>query len=137
MGTIFITARGTVGKTVLASRNMAMSQSCYAICGKEVPNVWVFYALRNSIEELKKKSHGAVFDTIIMETFTHLLIVKPPTPLMEMFVQTVRPCLSLILNCSKKQEVLRKTRDLLLPKLISGQLDVEHIDIDVGEPVTA
>ena len=27
--------------------------------------------------------------------------------------------------------------DLLLPKLISGQLDVEHLDIEVGEPVTA
>jgi len=27
------------------------------------------------------------------------------------------------------------TRDLLLPKLISGQLDVEELDIDAGEPL--
>jgi type I restriction enzyme S subunit len=32
-------------------------------------------------------------------------------------------------NCN-----LRQTRDLLLPKLISGQLDVEDLDIDIGEP---
>ena len=31
---------------------------------------------------------------------------------------------------------LRTTRDLLLPKLISGQLDVEDLDIETGEAVT-
>lgn len=30
---------------------------------------------------------------------------------------------------------LRRTRDLLLPKLISGELDVEHLDIDTGDPL--
>ena len=32
----------------------------------------------------------------------------------------------------RKIETLRKIRDLLLPKLISGQIDVEHLDIDTG-----
>lgn len=32
-----------------------------------------------------------------------------------------------------KNDNLRKTRDLLLPKLISGQLDVENLDIETGE----
>ena len=37
-----------------------------------------------------------------------------------------------------KNSNLRKTRDLLLPKLISGQLDVEDLEIDIGEqPVEA
>jgi type I restriction enzyme S subunit len=34
---------------------------------------------------------------------------------------------------NQKNDNLRKTRDLLLPKLISGQIDVENIDIDTGE----
>ena len=33
----------------------------------------------------------------------------------------------------KKNKILRATRDLLLPKLVSGQLDVEDLDIDAGE----
>ena len=37
---------------------------------------------------------------------------------------------------SEKNHSLRKTRDLLLPKLISGQLDVEDLDIDTGEAVS-
>ena len=35
----------------------------------------------------------------------------------------------------RKNDILRTTCDLLLPKLISGQLDVEDLDIDLGEPV--
>jgi type I restriction enzyme S subunit len=35
----------------------------------------------------------------------------------------------------KEEPKLRRTRDLLLPKLISGQLDVEELDIDIGEPL--
>ena len=34
---------------------------------------------------------------------------------------------------NQKKDNLRKTRDLLLPKLISGQIDVENLDIDIGE----
>jgi type I restriction enzyme S subunit len=37
-----------------------------------------------------------------------------------------------------KNSIVRQTRDLLLPKLISGQLDVEDVDIEIGEqPVEA
>jgi len=38
-------------------------------------------------------------------------------------------------NCliwQKKNQVLRQTRDLLLPKLISGELDVSDLDIKTG-----
>lgn len=40
-------------------------------------------------------------------------------------------------NLRKKNENLRTTRDLLLPRLISGKLDVEDIDIDVGMTAAA
>jgi type I restriction enzyme S subunit len=38
-----------------------------------------------------------------------------------------------MLNLRLKNEALRTTRDLLLPKLISGELDVEDLDIEVRE----
>ena len=36
-------------------------------------------------------------------------------------------------NLVQKNVILRQTRDLLLPKLISGELDVSELDIDIGE----
>jgi type I restriction enzyme S subunit len=42
----------------------------------------------------------------------------------------------LIFNLTRKIENLRQTRDLLLPRLISGEIDVENLDINTG-PIAA
>lgn len=133
--TVFITARGTVGKTVLTADSMAMSQSCYAVAGKEYPPSFILMTLRRYIEELKKKSHGAVFDTIIKDTFIQLKVLCPSTGVVTHYCKIMSPLFDQILALSKKQQVLRRTRDLLLPKLISGELDVEAVDIETGEPL--
>ena len=62
-------------------------------------------------------------------------LAVPPAKVQEMFVFQVRPLMDAIHVLGKKTEVLRSTRDLLLPKLISGQLDVEDLDIDTLEPL--
>jgi len=43
--------------------------------------------------------------------------------------------LRLIISLKLKNQVLQKTRDLLLPKLISGEVDVSELDIKVPEEV--
>jgi type I restriction enzyme S subunit len=49
------------------------------------------------------------------------------------FTATVLPIFREREVLGRKTEILRHTRDLLLPKLMSGQLDVENLDIDTGE----
>jgi type I restriction enzyme S subunit len=53
-----------------------------------------------------------------------------------MYNSLAEPAFDLIENLSKRNASLRQTRDLLLPKLISGQLDVEDLDIETGETLT-
>ena len=123
--TVFITARGTVGKLALASGDMAMNQSCYALKARSgYGQVFLYLATQGVVSELKAKSHGAVFDTIIMDTFRLMQIVKPPVELAAQLDGLVRPLFDLSLTLSRKNANLRATRDLLLQKLISGELDV-------------
>lgn len=64
-----------------------------------------------------------------------LPILLPPHQLLEMFDEVAEPLLGGLFNLAKKNNVLRRTRDLLLPKLISGELDVSELDIDMeGAP---
>ena len=51
------------------------------------------------------------------------------------FDEVALPCFDERQLLIKKNDILRTTRDLLLPKLISGKLDVEDLDIDVGQPL--
>ncbi|MGH9437047.1 MAG: restriction endonuclease subunit S [Terriglobia bacterium] len=127
--TVFITARGTVGKVVLTSRDMAMNQSCYALRGKPgINQLALFLLTRHCAERLRKKAHGAVFDSITVETFQKLKVARPPCELLERLECLIRPHFAQSLNLLKRNSNLRTTRDLLLPKLISGEIPVEAAD---------
>jgi type I restriction enzyme S subunit len=57
-----------------------------------------------------------------------------PTPnVLRFFSQTIEPIFHLLNLLKRKNDVLRQTRDLLLPKLISGELDVSELDITIPE----
>ena len=55
--------------------------------------------------------------------------VSPPQPLIEQFNQLVCPIIAQMQLLTKKNANLRRTRDLLLPRLISGDVDVSELEI--------
>jgi type I restriction enzyme S subunit len=55
---------------------------------------------------------------------------KPPLDITERFDATVTSFYDSIENLHQRNEVLKQTRDLLLPKLISGEVAVEELDIE-------
>jgi len=129
--TIFITARGTVGKVVIAGKEMAMNQSCYALKGiNRNPNIYVFFVARNHSDHFRKNSGGATFSTIIVDTFRRTKVLLPASEVISLFCDSISPLLRSMKILIKKCRILSATRDLLLPKLISGELripDAERI----------
>jgi type I restriction enzyme S subunit len=118
--TVFISARGTVGKLNLAHRPMAMSQSCYALVGKgHVSQFFMFCTLQESIEHLKQHAVGAVFDAIVVDTFKLIPFTVPPAPNVRLFEETVAPLFRQVGNLLEHDQKLRAARDLLLPRLMS------------------
>ena len=76
-------------------------------------------------------------ETIIGTTVAHLgkrhleeiWIVEPPPPLLAAATQHFQPMFELEMNLRKQIRILREARDLLLPRLVSGELDVSEIDL--------
>ena len=58
-------------------------------------------------------------------------IVVPSIEYCDKFGELLRPIYEMLNHFESKNQALRKTRDLLLPRLISGRLDVEELDIEV------
>lgn len=128
--TIFITARGTVGNCVMNVVPMAMSQTSYALLGKNnLPQYYVFYLTLSMVTSLKQQATGAVFDTIVVDTFRKQKVMLPSKPIIEKFMGVVAPMLEQLKALQQKNEKLKQSRDLLLARLISGKLPVEGLDI--------
>jgi type I restriction enzyme S subunit len=123
--TLFISARGTVGKLNLASRPMARSQSCYALIGKgNISQLFLFCALKEAIEQFKQHAVGAVFDAIVVDTFKLISFVVPDEKNIRHFHELVAPVFRQVSNLMEQNDKLRAARDLLLPRLMSGAIAV-------------
>ncbi len=97
--------------------------------------IFAYYTLRQI--DLAPFNSGAAVPTLNRNDIHGLPTSIPPDHIVSKFDRLETPFLKEVRVLQRKNDVLRKTRDHLLPKLVSGQLDVEYLDIDVGEPVTA
>ncbi|MBN9406541.1 MAG: restriction endonuclease subunit S [Burkholderiales bacterium] len=126
--TTFITARGTVGKVALAQRPMAMNQSCYALKPKqEYHDLFLFAAIKDAVEHFKQVAVGGVFDAIVVDTFKVIPFVLPEAEVTKAFGNAVQPLFQQVETLLLQNQQLAQARDLLLPKLMSGRLDVSGI----------
>jgi type I restriction enzyme S subunit len=126
--TTLITARGTVGKVALAQKPMAMNQSCYALVPKrDYDNLFLFAAIKDAVEHFKQVAVGGVFDAIVVDTFKVIPFVLPEAGVTTTFGNAVRPLFQQVETLLLQNQQLSQARDLLLPKLMSGQLDVSEI----------
>jgi type I restriction enzyme S subunit len=63
------------------------------------------------------------------ECFRKFFVAHPDTTSLIRFIDIVRPMFRLTHSLSIRNKNLRRTRDLLLPKIISGEVDIESLDI--------
>lgn len=129
VNTVFVTARGTVGKVGLSGVPMAMNQSCYALVGKETHQLLVYFYTLKAVDRLKHKASGAVFDAITTRDFDSEQIMKLPDDDAKAFLCVAEPMFQEILNNSIENLRLSTLRDFLLPKLMSGEIDVSSVQL--------
>lgn len=80
-------------------------------------------------------SQGTQMPRVNWEVLKKYLLVLPPDPILAAFNEIVHSITSDIRNLIFRNQNLNRTRDLLLPKLISGEIDVEALDIDIPEVI--
>tara|TARA_B100000963_G_scaffold154090_1_gene134180 strand:+ start:13362 stop:14549 length:1188 start_codon:yes stop_codon:yes gene_type:complete len=92
-----------------------------------------FYCLINSRKrEVNNMQRGAAQPHVYPKDLMSLLVINPPENLIEKFEEISKPIFYQVGNFRKKNIILTQTRDYLLPKLISGKVDVSDLDIDTS-----
>ena len=122
---VVVVARGaTTGRMVLFGREMAMNQTCYALTSRVGTPFALYCQLCHRMNELVHAAHGSVFDTITTTTFERSRFVLPSEPVLRFFEGAVAPLFRRILLGTEEYRTLAALRDTLLPKLISGELQI-------------
>lgn len=145
---IIISARGTVGELAMIPFPMAFNQSCYGIRAKKgVDSTFLYYLVKNSVRRFKAITHGSVFDTITRDTFANIDVEIPDIGIQCRIAkilsdiddkieinqrinnELIIPITSAIVSNQEENIRLSQLRDTLLPRLMSGELDVSAINL--------
>ena len=122
---------GKVGK-IYKDGYYLLNQRMYRIRAKNGINVNYLYACLNSTEtsnNLKEKALGSVQKYVNTGDICDLKIKIPPKDVMEKLSEILNPIFLQMENNILQNEILVETRDILLPKLMSNEIDVSTLNI--------
>ena len=99
------------------------------------PSYLIQYLLSDHMEREvhRKKDAGSIMDSLNVKGIVRLAVPVPSDELATKFEQVCRPIRRTMELLEIEQRNLRNTRDLLLPRLISGAADLTDVDIAVTE----
>lgn len=100
------------------------------------PNVFsphaLFRFLEAKAEDFKSKNIGAAIPHANKDHILSQRVLLPPRDITAQFNVHLEPIQSAIETCKAKIQNLRRTRDLLLPRLISGQISPDILEVKNG-----
>lgn len=122
-GDILISVRAPVGRLNIANKKMVIGRGLHAVRSKENLQSYLFYTLERYFQINSNLGNGAIFKAVTKSEVQKINIIYDYS-VAKMFNDVVRPIDDLIFNLSLKNDLLKETRDLLLPRLISGEIEV-------------
>jgi len=116
----------TVGKFGLITTEAACNQAiCAVLPSQKLPYSFNYLFFQNYRKELENFAVGSAQQNISQEFIKSVKIALPQNNLLETFHRLVEPFLNAIENNCRENKELTNLRDTLLPKLISGELEVK------------
>lgn len=93
----------------------------------KVPSTFLYFATTTDdfVAFLTNNATGAAYPAVTAATFEKAALLVPPGPLLERFGDATLPTAENVHALQRQILNLRRTRDLLLPRLLAGQVEVK------------
>ncbi len=134
-GTILMAIYGspTVGRLGLLRARASCNQAALGLVAnsRQTTTQHLFYQLMFLRDYFNSIAQGAAQQNISKEKVIETKFLSPPRDILHLFEAQVGSLADLRFNLNQQLSVLRRTRDLLLPRLMSGLLSVEAAEAAV------
>ncbi len=128
-GDILFSVRAPVGRLNIADQDMIIGRGLAAIRHVKGKNSYLYYLLKTAFANEDIIGNGAIFNSVGKDELSSFAVHRHPERLIDDFEDVAKPIDGQIENLIYATATLTQTRDLLLPRLISGKLSVENLDI--------
>lgn len=130
-GSVMMTSRATLGVLAIATTEATTNQGFIVILPDERWSPGFIYEwLDSQATELAALGTGATFKEITKGAFKRFPFVVPPQLLLDKYRVATQPLERQVHALEQLTRNLASLRDRLLPKLVTGQVDVSSLDLD-------
>jgi type I restriction enzyme S subunit len=128
-GTLLMSSRAPIGYLAITEIETAINQGYISINPKgHCSNLFMLYWLKQNMETVKSMANGSTFLEINKASFRKIKIVVPPKSIHDKFQQLSSILFKHLVDNEKESLNLIKLRDTLLPKLITGKLEISQTE---------
>ncbi len=125
---VMMTSRATIGEIGINLKPAATNQGFITCLPNDYfPFTYIAEWLIYHKTMIDSYASGATFKEISKSVFKKMEIVRPSLQVTGMYHQNIAPLFHSMSNYLEKNKLLKQTRDLLLPRLMSGRLIVDHL----------
>lgn len=133
-GDILLSSVGTLGEMVLLSESLEKIefQRSVAIVKPNQDIVsphFLYYSLLNQKNRIINAGHGAVQQCLFISDIAEFTTIIPPKEFINLFTKVVLQLTNQITLNNKESRRLAELRDTLLPKLMSGEMKINDINL--------
>lgn len=123
-GTILFTSRAPIGYISIAQNDICTNQGFKSLVPKKAGTCFLYCFLKYVTPEIENKSTGSTFKEASGSLMKSLQVIMLEQKVFEDFETIVSPLFARIESLEKENSRLSLLRDTLLPRLMSGELEV-------------
>lgn len=129
-GTVLFSSRAPIGYIAIASDEVTTNQGFKSVVPKpEIGTAYVYYFLKHNLPVIEGMASGSTFKEVSGSTMKNVPAVIPDTETLACFNDFCAPIFAQQRILEEQNQSLAALRDSLLPKLMSGKLDVSSIQL--------
>lgn len=129
-GTVLFSSRAPIGYIAIAAGEVTTNQGFKSVIPKpEIGTAYVYYFLKQNLPIIEGMASGSTFKEVSGSTMRGVPAVIPDTGTITKFSDFCAPLFAQQRILEEQNQSLSTLRDTLLPKLMSGEIDVSNIDL--------
>jgi type I restriction enzyme S subunit len=130
--TVLMSSRAPVGYLALAKIPVAINQGYIAMkCTGDLSPEFIILWAESVMDEILQRASGTTFAEISKKNFRNIKLIRPTTQIAIKFEEKTSPLFTKIAATEMQSTDLANIRDSLLPKLLSGEIDLTKIENEV------
>lgn len=129
-GTVLFSSRAPIGYIAIAAGEVTTNQGFKSVVPKpEIGTPFVYFFLKNTLPVIEGMASGSTFKEVSGSTMKNVPAVIPDAEILAKFSDFCAPIFAQQRTLEEQNQSLAKLKDSLLPKLMSGEIDVSAVHL--------